>query len=873
MKTPIAKLIVLLAPLLALSAPVASAQSTDLEYQGAAALGLKLRQLGPTERVLMIAAHPDDESTQILSELALGAGAEVAYLALTRGEGGQNGIGPELQESLGLLRTGELLAARRLDGARQFFTRAYDYGYSKSADEAFRHWPRDEVLADVIAVIRQFRPDVIISIFSGTPRDGHGQHEAAGILTREAFDAAADPSRFPDQITDGLEPHRTGKLYMSLRGDPGGEVVRLETGEMDPLLGRSAYQVAMLSRSRHRSQDMGRIAEPGAHTSSLVLVESRVGTAVNGNGIGGDAALFAGLPTTLAEHAAGRGADVIAILNEYEKLVREIREMYSPLRPGEIVPQLADAVDLLDRASVMLDASGDDDLAFRIEQEREQASEALRAASGILLDAISADETVTPGQTFELRLSLWNGGDNAVTLRSLTPDLPPGWSAEPLAPIRSTIAAGEYLEQIFRVTVPTDAEITEPYFLKAPRDGDLYRWPEERGGVGIPFQAPPVRAQGRLEIAGAAIDISEEATFQTVDKMFGELRRPVRVVPPATVAVEPQILVVSTAATESVAPLEVSVTTAAGTASGIAGELRLDLPPGWRSEPETARLELDFEGASKTTDFRIFPTRPLAPGEYRITAVFHADGGDSFSRGYQLVDYPHTRPRSLYSPSITTVEAFEVRIPEGLSVAYVPGAGDEIPQAMAQLGLTPDILDAEALSTADLDRFDVIVTGIRAYEVNPALVAANHRMLQYVEDGGTLIVQYNKYEYDELDVTPYPTSMSRPHDRVTDENAPVTVLDESQQVVSWPNEITSADFEGWIQERGLYFLSEWDPRFVPVLEMSDPGEAPLRGSLLIAPYGEGKYVYTGLSFFRELPAGVPGAYRLFANLLALGATK
>ncbi|HET7274735.1 MAG TPA: PIG-L family deacetylase [Longimicrobiaceae bacterium] len=862
--------IMLPAALLAASVNSASAQAPALEYEGAAALGLTLRQLGTTERVLMIGAHPDDESTQILSELALGHGAEVAYLALTRGEGGQNGIGPELQEGLGLLRTEELLAARRLDGARQYFSRAYDYGYSKSADEAFRHWPHDEVLADVVAVIREFRPDVILSVFTGTPSDGHGQHQAAGILAREAFTAAGDPSRFPDQIESGLGPHQPAKFFFARWRGGDENALTLETGDMDPLLGRSAYQVAMASRSRHRSQDMGQILVPGPHSSSLQLVESRVVSD------GGAAArsIFSGIDTTLVAWGDAGTASVGSLLRDYQNAVADARSNYNPLQPGQLVPQLAQAVATLAEAEGALSstAAGDDALLFRISAEKEQASEALRRASGIVLDAISADETVTPGQTFELELVLWNGGDRPIQIKSLRPELPPGWSAEPVDPVPAQLAAGELLEQPFRVSVPAAAEPTEPYFLESPRQGDMYTWPAERGGVGIPFEPAAVRAVAEVEIAGANITVDDDATYRTVDKMSGEIRRPVRVVPAVSVSTVPSVAVVTTAPGEdSPGPLQVTVRTVAGAADGVAGTLRLDLPAGWTAAPASVPLELTAEGEVVTTLFEVTPPQPLTAGEYRISAVFESQAVDSFARGYQLVDYPHTRPRALYSPATTTVEAFDVQVPDDLAVAYIPGAGDEIPAALAQLGLDPTILDPPALAAADLDAFDVIVTGIRAYEVRPDLVAANPRILEYVEDGGTLIVQYNKYEFDELNVAPYPATMNRPHDRVTDETAPVTIIEPEHQVVTWPNRITAADFDGWIQERGLYFLHEWDSRYTPILAMSDPGEEPLLGSLLIAPYGDGTYVYTGISFFRELPAGVPGAYRLFANLLALGA--
>ncbi|HEX7052296.1 MAG TPA: PIG-L family deacetylase, partial [Longimicrobiales bacterium] len=366
-------------------APAASAQVASTEYDGAAALGLALRRLGPTQRVLMIAAHPDDENTSVLSTLALGHGADVAYLALTRGDGGQNAIGPELQEAIGLIRSEELLAARRLDGARQFFTRAYDYGFSKSAAEAFQHWPKDSVLADVVAVIRRFRPDIVVSVFTGTPRDGHGQHQAAGILAREAFTAAGDPSRFPAQIAHGLRPHRPAKLYQSLwRGTPAG-AVPLETGTYDPLLGRSYHQIAMASRSRHRSQQMGRTYPPGPQQVALNRVDVEAP---------GEASIFAGVDTTLSARARSLGAapDLLRTLEAYDAAVARARGGFNPLEPGAIVPDLAEALELVDRAAAALagrDGDAATELRFHVEAERADVRAALALAAGVVVGAVA----------------------------------------------------------------------------------------------------------------------------------------------------------------------------------------------------------------------------------------------------------------------------------------------------------------------------------------------------------------------------------------------------------------------------------------------------------------------------------------------------
>jgi len=872
-----------LAAVAAVPAPVA-AQRPAGEHQGAAALGLALRKLGTTERVLMIAAHPDDENTGVLAALALGRGADVAYLSLTRGDGGQNGIGPELQEAIGLIRSEELLAARRLDGAGQFFTRAYDYGFSKSADEAFRHWPKDSVLADVVAVIRRFRPDIVVSVFSGTPRDGHGQHQAAGILAREAFAVAGDPSRFPDQLARGLRPHSPSKLYQALwRGAPD-EAYALETGVYDPLFGRSYHQIAAESRSRHRSQDMGQAELPGPRAVALVRLDA---------GPPSDPP-FEGLSGTTAGRAASLGADqdLVQRLREYDAVVARARDAFNPFAPDALVPHLTEALALLDGVIARLEPRGDasaEQLRYHLAAERDDLHAAVALAAGLTLDVIADAERVVPGETFALELTVWNGGTRPVHVHALEPALPDGWRATAEAPLSAEpVAPGALLTRRFSVAVPADAPPTEPYHLRAPRDGDLYRWPDDIEIRGLPFEPRAVQAVAEIEVAGARVPLEDDAVHRTVSSTEGEIRRPVRVVPAVSVRLEPAVAVLplgggdtltkavvdgarnDAGGAASPAPLSFTVHLIGEARAGAEGTLRLVVPEGWRVEPAAVPVRFAEPGESRTVTFRAVPPEGTAPGAYTVRAVFERAGGARYDRGYELIDYPHIQPRALYRPAATTVQAFDVRVLAGLRVAYVLGAGDQVPDALAQLGIALDVIDPAALGTTDLDGYDAVVLGTRAYEHRPEVREHNRRLLDYVEAGGTLVVQYNQYAFSNGGYAPYPLTIGRPHDRVTDEEAPVRLLDPSHPVLSWPNRIDDADFEGWVQERGLYFARSWDERYTPLLEMSDPGEAPLRGGLLVAEHGKGTYVYTGLALFRQLPAGVPGAYRLFANLLSIG---
>lgn len=839
--------------------PSAQAQAANSAYGGAAELGLALRKLGVTKRVLMIAAHPDDESTQILASLALGEGADVAYLSLTRGEGGQNGIGPELAEALGLLRSEELLSARRLDGARQYFTRANDFGFTRSAEETFRHWPSDSLLADVVAVVRDFRPDVIVSVFTGTPLDGHGHHQVAGMMAREAFAAAADPARFPDQLRRGLRPHRTAALYAGAWRRTGEATHRLQSGAVDPLLGRSHFQIAMASRSLHRSQDMGREETPGPQTSALQRV---AGPDAPGE------SLWAGIdtvPTQFAPPAQSRPAPVTTLLAEYETRAAALRASYNAFTPDALVPSLAASLALLDRAIAQAPQAADE-LRFRLAEERRDVGAALGLAAGVQLEGIADAETVVPSRAATVTLRLWNGGARPLEVHSLEPDLPPGWRATPLDSLPATLAAGELLRRRFRVEVPASAPPSEPYYLREPRTGEMYRWPEGAAPIGAAFEPPPLHAVARVRVAGAELAPRREVVYLGVDKMAGEYRRPLRVVPAVGLTARPGVLVLPTNAP---APLRLSVAARAYDPEGVAGTLALRVPQGWTaSPPREVRLGA---GEERSFEFELRPPSRVVAGRDSVSAVFTTADGRRYTRGFRLVDYPHVRPRPIYHDARAGITAVDVRVAPGLRVGYIVGAGDDTPAALTQLGVAYDLLDAPALAAADLARYDALVVGIRAYEVRPDLAGQSTRLHEYVRQGGTMIVQYNKYEFTEPGIAPYPLAMSRPHGRVTDHTAAVRLLAPEHPLLSWPNRIGDADFEGWVQERGLYFLSEWDDRYTPLLEMTDPGQPTQRGALVAARHGEGHYVYTGLALFRQLPAGVPGAYRLLANLVSLGA--
>jgi LmbE family N-acetylglucosaminyl deacetylase len=880
--------LLILIVVLSLLAPVhdAEAQAPSLDYDGAVAMGLELRRLGMTGRVLHIAAHPDDENTALIATLALGRGADVAYLSLTRGEGGQNSIGSELGTALGILRSGELVAARRLDGGEQFFARAIDYGYSKSAEEALRRWPREELLGDVVEVIRRYRPDVVVSVWSGTPRDGHGQHHASGILAREAVLAAGDPARFPEQLDAGLRPHAPRLYYRSAFFADREPDVELSTGVLDPLLGRSYHQVAMASRGLHRSQDQGVAQAPGPRRTAYHRIDAVADEPVGesrrfGRQLEGaprvERSLFEGLDTLLSQRA-GRLPAMVAPLREYEALVAAARRDHNALEPWRILPTLVRAQDRLVGVASALetgigDVQGDlehvvRDVHFHVTAELDQLHRALLSSANIAVDVVAEREGVVPGETVGLELGVWNGGPEPVRVQA-GPLLPPGWTSSPAVDDELVVQPGERASARYEVTVAPDAGYTTPYYLdpSEPPDGTMYRWPDDPDIRGLPFAPAPMRGSFLILIDGGhPIALDRDAVFLGVDRRDGEFRRPVQVVPAAAVSVAPGLIIVPTSAEDPARDITVRVRRHAP--GPLTGELRLDLPAGWSARPARADVRID-DDREHAYPFVISPPAGIVPGEHSVRAVL-TTGGNDFDLGFQVIDYPHITPRHLFAPAAGRIRVLDVDVAP-VRVGYVEGAGDGVPEALDRLGVAWAPLLNGDLTAGDLDRYEVIITGIRAYELRPDLVANNRRLLDWVRRGGTLMVQYNQYAALQGDYTPWPVTIARPHGRVTDETAPVRILEPHHPALNVPNRIGPDDWEGWVQERGLYFLDSWDGPLTPLLAMSDPGEEPLTGALLAGPLGEGTWVYSGLAFFRQLPEGVPGAYRLLANLISLGA--
>jgi len=831
--TTLARRLALVACLAALPAVTLAAQPLrPAGTGGIGALDRALRGLATNERVLVIGAHPDDEDTELLTLLSRGLGVEAAYLSLSRGEGGQDLIGPELGQTLGLLRTEELLAARGVDGAHQYFTRAFDFGFSKTLDEAFRFWPRDTLLADVLRVIQRFRPQVLVAIFSGTPRDGHGQHQASGVVARQAFDLLRDSTWGPR------------KLYRTTRFDTAGTTLVLPSGGLDPAAGQTYHQLAMASRSLHRSQEMGRLQDIGPSLTRLQLVEDLT----DGAGASAPPALFGGIDTSLPPG-----------LERYAALIDTARATLTPAAPGRIVPLLAAALAELRRAAPP---------AFRASKEPVLEA-ALANAGGVVADAIADDGRVVPGEAFTVTASLWGAEGGELHLDSAVVEAPPGWAVGPAAaaaPARGVFSALSRGVETRRltVTVPADAPLSQPYFLARPMIGALYDWSSVPDDLrGEPLQPPLLFVRLATVIGGVPVTLRREVVYRYSDEALGEMRRPLVVVPAVGVELSPADMIWPIAAAGA---RPVTVTLTNGRRERTEGEVLLEVPPGWPAvAPQTFVLE--GEDTHKSYAFEVRVPRGVAPGSYVVRAVA-AVGGERYDRASFLVNYPHIRAVPYLREATLRIGMADLVLPPLTRIGYVRGAADQVPEALQVVGVPVVLLTDGDLEKGDLSRYSVIVVGSRAYETEPALVASNGRLLDYVRQGGRLIVQYQQYPFVRGGYAPYPLTIAQPHDRVTDETAPVTVLEPGSPLLLRPNAIGAADWDGWVQERGLYFAHSWDAAYHPMLEMGDNGDK-LRGGLLVARLGRGLYVYTGLSFFRQLPAGVPGAYRLFANLLAL----
>ncbi len=829
-------LLALLIPPLAVHPTAARAQSRPRDVMNAAEIQVALSKARVVGTVLYVAAHPDDENTALLAYLSRERKVRTGYLSATRGDGGQNLLGSETGSLLGVIRTQELLAARRIDGAEQFFTRALDFGFSKGPGETIGIWGHDSVLADMVWVIRTFRPDVILTRFPTTGEGGHGHHTASAILAEEAFAAAGDASRFPEQLRY-TTPWKARRMYLnswkSDKPDPReARFISLDVGAYNSLLGRSYSEIAAESRSQHKSQGFGSAERRGALPIYFYP-------------LGGDTVgvrdILQGIDLTWKRLPGGEAVD--------EWLARA-QKSFDPAHPEGIVPMLLHAHGALRRLPP--DAM--------VEVKRREILELIRSCSGLWLEAMAAVSEASPGEKLKLTVTALNRSTVPLRLVKLEvvglPDsLRPGAGSEAVG---AWLAFNQPAVVSAEMGIPAGTRPSQPYWLLRPSAKGLFQVEDPRL-IGRPENAPAFTLRATLSSDGEDLAYDLPVAYRWIDPVAGARYRPFEVVPRATLRLDRGMYVFPDAS-----PREVRVV-ARDAGAGTTGRLSLSLPAGWRSSPEFVDVSLTAKAPEQEGRFTVYPA--VAAGSGNLGALL-VSGADTLRNARVALEYPHIPTQVIFPRAESHFARLDIKT-AGRSVGYLMGSGDQVPDALTQLGYQVTLLSDGEVENADLSRFDAIVAGVRAYNTRPRLRALQGRLLDYARQGGTLVLQYNTVDPGlEEKLGPYPFRISS--DRVTVEETPVRFDQAAHPLLNRPNKIEPSDMDGWIQERGLNFANPFDPKYETPLSCHDPGEPDRSGGLLFARIGKGVFIYTGYSWFRELPAGVPGALKIFANLVSAG---
>jgi len=844
--------------------------------RGATGLALALRKVGVSGRVLFVTAHPDDEMNGVLVRLSRGLGLRTALLCVTRGEGGQNAIGPELFDALGVLRTGELMAIHRYDGAEQYFGRAYEFGFSFSVEETLSKWGREETLGDVVRVLRAFRPDVVLTL----PLHGEGggqHHQAVGRLALEAFRAAADPARFPAQADEGLRPWQARKIYqggVGGYGDVSGAPVRVATGLYDPILGMTWQQLGSRARAMHRCQGMGQlVADPGPAEGVFSLLDAEPPVT------GAETDILDGVPTSLAG-LTGLAPGLDPDLASLQSMAAAARAAFNPAAPESAVPALAEALAAVRALAEGLDARVADPLSRfevgeRLREEEADLGGALALAQGLVLDARADDGLVTPGQEVGVVVSLFNGAGTPLEVKALDLGAPDGWAVTRREGEAGPLPGGGSRRAGFSVVVPPGARPSQPYWRRGEdRDRHELLVPADETR---PWSPPALVARARCRIHGVETTLRTPVAWRYEGRFVGgERRHEVQIVPALSVRVSPDITAVALTAPRR--PVEVHAFVRSFAPGPAEAAVRLEAPAGWGVEPASAAVRFSNEGEEVGVRFRVVPPPAPGPGTLALRAVAVRDGR-AYGETVQAVEYDHVERRQLLRPAETRLLVLDIRTTPGASVGYVMGSGDAVADAIEELGVPVTLLSASDLAFGDLARFSTIVTGIRAYETRADLRSYHPRLMRWVEEGGHLVVQYNRDAFNRgasgvasspsSPYVPYPAVVTS--ERISDETAPVCLLVPGRPLLATPNRIGAADWEGWVQERGIQFLAARDPAYTELLAATDPfpyNPGERRGLLVEAWVGKGTWTYVGLALFRQVPAGVPGGWRLLANLVS-----
>ncbi len=772
--------------------------------------------------VLYVAAHPDDENTRLLAYLAQEKHYRTGYLSMTRGDGGQNLLGNEQSELLGLIRTQELLAARKVDGAEQFFTRANDFGFSKGPAETLKIWDKEKVLSDVVWVIRKFRPDVIICRFPTTGEGGHGHHTSSAILAQEAFAAAADPARFPEQL-QYVQPWQAKRLLWNTfnfgsTNTTAPNQFKIDVGVYNPIIGKGYGEMAAESRSNHKTQGFGSARQRG---EAFEYFKTILGDAPQND-------LMDGVNTTWKR--VKDGADIGASIDI-------IRKSFDVDNPEASVPAL---VKLLGRVEKVSDT-------YWRAQKTKELDNLIAACAGLWFESYSAEPVYAVGDTIKVRSQVLDRYSNKVKLNSISID--PGFNSQ-------VIPANQL--QTFNEST-TAAKITQPYWLETEHTQGSYNIPDQLS-VGNPENPDLPKVDFEFIIEGKPIRFERRIVYKYVDPVRGEVYQPLAITPPVTANIASQVYVYSSPVPQNIRIKLKAFETVKD------GGMNLDLPKGWKAEPKGILFHNKNKGDEWTESFMVAPTDNQTQNGVLGAGIFVGVNNTLFNYGIKEINYDHIPFITLFPPAQAKLLNLNLKI-AGKKIGYINGAGDLVPEALRQAGYDVHELSEKEIMNDDLSVYDAIVTGVRAYNVNPRLAVEQPKLLEYVKNGGNLLIQYNNSNgLVTKQIGPYPLKVV--NQRVTDEDAKITILDPQNPVLNYPNKITQDDFNGWTQERGLYYVGDIDPNYKAPLQMNDPGEAPNNGALITGNYGEGRFIYTSLAFFRQLPAGVPGAYRLFINMLS-----
>jgi LmbE family N-acetylglucosaminyl deacetylase len=791
---------------------------------------LALKKLNTLGTVLYIAAHPDDENTAFLTYFNYEKNMRTGYLSLTRGDGGQNLIGDEQGDLLGVLRTQELLQARNIDGAEQFFSRAVDFGYSKTPEETFKKWGKEKILSDVVWVIRKFRPDVIVTRFPTTGIVTHGHHTASALLAFEAFKISGDSSAFPDQLKY-VKPWQAKRIFwnawtpaLASMGINSDTLIKINLGEYNQLLGRSYTEISAESRSMHKSQGFGASGNRENYYNYFLQL---AGTPARNE-------LFQDIDVSW---------DRVKGSEKVSALLRKAERDFNFENPANIFPTLIDAYQELQKINDT----------YWVDIKSADLLNVIKSCAGIWLEAVTDENLLSARSETIVKTGFVNRSGFPLILKSIHIDYQENDST-----LNSNLIQGQEVSVERKILIPQDAEYSQPYWLKEENHKDTYIVKDQEL-IGQSKTDYPIYAIFKVDYEGTELDFKTPVFYRETDPVKGEVYKRVEILPEAVINFNKDLYLIKNG---EIKELTVIVKSIMGKLNG---KVRLKSEENWDISPEFYGVDLVTKGEEKEYKFYI---KANGNSSSSIVKAQVEIGDKIISRGLVTLDYPHIQPQIILPVAQTKILKIDLQKKTVKKIAYIMGSGDKIPDLLKDLGFSVDVFSNEPLSTALLQNYDIVITGIRAYNTDEKLSIDQQNLLKYVEGGGTLLVQYNTLGDMFAEPSPYKLKISR--DRVTEEDSPVKILDGNNPVLNYPYKINQNDFSGWIQERGLYFPNEWDKKFVPLLEMNDTNENPEQGSLLVAKYGKGTFIYTGLSFFRQLPAGVEGAYKLFINLISAG---